>query len=61
MSLIGLVVLLSIIGFLLCLIEQIPLDPTIRNLDRIILIVILTLWLVSALGLLDGQLVIRFR
>lgn len=61
MSLIGLVVFLIIIGLLLYLIEQLPLDPTIRNLIRIVVIVIVILWLISALGLLDVGPVIRFH
>ncbi len=48
MDLISLVIALVVIGVLLCLVETvIPLDPDIRKIIRVVVIIAVVLWLLS--------------
>lgn len=53
MSLIDVVVRLILLGVGLYLIGLIPMDGTVRQVIRIVVIVALVLWFVEAFGLLD--------
>jgi hypothetical protein len=56
MALIPLIVTLVVIGLLLWAVESvIPMDPTIKNIIRVIVIVVVCLWLLSLFGLLPGR------
>lgn len=58
MPLIQLIVMLVIIGLLLWAVESVvPMDPTIKQIIRVIVIVAVCLWLLSLFGLLPGSLV----
>jgi ABC-type siderophore export system fused ATPase/permease subunit len=50
---IGLIVFLVIIGVLLWLVSQIPMDPAILNIIRVVVIVCVVLYLVQAFGVFD--------
>ena len=50
---IGLLVVLILVGVGLYLIEQIPMDPAIRTVIRVVVILCVILWLVQVFGLLD--------
>lgn len=49
----GLLVLLILVGVGLYLIEQIPMDPAIRSIIRIVVILCVVLYLIQIFGLLD--------
>jgi hypothetical protein len=49
--LISLVVTLIIVGLLLWLVGMLPIDPAIKQIIRVIVIIFVVLWLVNALGL----------
>lgn len=49
MTLLSLVVALILVGVLLYVVNLIPLDPTIKKLIQIVVIVFVALWLLSAL------------
>ena len=54
--LVQLVVSLIVVGLLLWVIQQIPMDPTIARIIRVIVIVVVCLWLLSLLiGYLPGS------
>ncbi len=50
---IGLLVVLILVGVGLYLIEQIPMDPAIRTVIRVVVLLCVVLWLVQVFGLLD--------
>jgi hypothetical protein len=50
---IALIVFLILVGVGLYLIEQIPMDPAIKTIIRVVVILCVVLYLVSAFGLLD--------
>ncbi|MGH7182072.1 MAG: Thivi_2564 family membrane protein [Nitrospiraceae bacterium] len=54
MTLISLVVVLVVVGLLLWAVQQLPLDGTIKTIIRVVVIVVVCLWLLSAVGLLPG-------
>lgn len=54
MSLISLLVALIIFGLILWAIGQLPLDPVIARILRVVAIVFLILWLLSLLGVFTG-------
>lgn len=58
MPMISILVALIIVGLLLWVVNQLPLDPTIKRIIHVIAIVICVLYVLQALGLLTG---IRFR
>jgi hypothetical protein len=51
---ISILVALIIAGLLLWAAMQLPLDPTIKQLIRVVVIVVLVLWLLKAFGLWSG-------
>lgn len=54
MSLIGIVVVLVVIGVILYFLQQVPMDPAIRTLIRVVVILFCLLWLLQALGIFGG-------
>ncbi len=50
---IGLLVFLILVGVALYLVAQIPMDPAIHNIIRIVVILCVILYLIQAFGLLD--------
>ena len=55
MSLVSLVVTLIVVGILLyCVNTYVPLDPKIKKIVNIVVVVAVVLWLIAAFGLLDG-------
>jgi len=59
MSLIALVLVLVVIGVVLYLLESLPMDPTIKIVIRVVVIIAVCLWLLSALSGIGPM--IRFR
>ena len=54
MSLISIVVVLILCALALWVIDQFPLDATIKKIIRVVVIVFVVLWLLSALGVLPN-------
>jgi hypothetical protein len=55
MTLLGLIVTLVVIGLALWLVNQyIPMDPKIKTILNIVVVIAVILWLLSAFGLLSG-------
>lgn len=52
MTLIGLVVVLLVVGVALYLVSLIPMDATIKRVIQVIVILVIILWVLSAVGLL---------
>lgn len=50
MTLIGLIIALVILGLVLWLVNQLPLDNMIKIIIRVAVIIVLLLWLVNAFG-----------
>jgi type IV secretory pathway TrbL component len=48
MTLVGLVVMLVIVALLLWAVQQIPGDPTVKNIIRIVVVVAVVLWLLTS-------------
>jgi hypothetical protein len=62
MSLITLIVVLVVVGFLLWAIQTfIPMDPKIKTLLQVVVVILMLLWVLQALGLFVGGPVIRLR
>lgn len=55
MSLISIIVAIVIVGVLLWAVGQIPMDPTIARILRVVVVVALVLWLLRAFGLFSGS------
>jgi hypothetical protein len=55
MSLISIIVALVLVGLALWVVGQIPMDPTVARILRVVVIVALVLWLLQAFGLLGGH------
>jgi hypothetical protein len=56
MPLIQLIVLLVVVGLVLWLVEtQIPMDPTIKTIIRIVIVLAVVIWLLSLVGLLPAR------
>ncbi len=51
-GLVGIIVTLVVIGLLLYLVELIPMDGTIKQIIRIIVIIAVVVWLLQAFGLI---------
>jgi hypothetical protein len=49
MTLIGLLITLVIVGLLLFLIDQLPLDATIKRIVHLVVFVVVVIWLISLL------------
>jgi len=55
MSIIGIVIILALIGFLLWAIESlIPMDANIRRIIQIVVIIVVVLWLLQIFGLMPN-------
>lgn len=55
MPLVQLIVVLLVIGVLLYVVETLlPIDPTIKNIIRIVILLAVVLWLLALVGLLPG-------
>ena len=55
MTLIGLIIVLCIVGVLLyCINTLVPMDPKIRTIIDIVVIIAVVLWLLQTFGLLSG-------
>jgi hypothetical protein len=54
MSLISILVALIIAGLILWVVGQIPLDPWIQKIIRVVVVVFVVLWLLQAFGLWSG-------
>ena len=54
MSLISILVVLILIGLVLWVVGQIPLDPWIQKVIRVVVVVFVVLWLLQAFNLLPG-------
>jgi hypothetical protein len=53
MPLISLIIVLIVIGILLYVVEQLlPIDPTIKNIIRIVILLAVVLWLLSLVGII---------
>jgi len=52
--LVTLIVLLIVVGVALYLVQLIPMDPVIRTLIRVVVILFVVLYALKVLGLLDG-------
>lgn len=62
MTLVGLLVVLVVVGVLLWLVNNlIPIDPKIRTIINVIVVLAVCLWLLDAFGLLHGGPVLRVR
>jgi hypothetical protein len=62
MSLIGLIIVLILVGLLLYLVNQyIPMDPKIKGILNIVVVIVVILWLIQALGLLGPLENIKIR
>jgi hypothetical protein len=56
MPLIQLIVVLIVIGVLLYIVESLlPIDPAIKNIIRIIILLAVVLWLLSLVGLIPAR------
>jgi hypothetical protein len=53
-GLVGIIVTLVVIGLLLYLIDLIPMDGTIKQIIRIIVIIAVVIWLLQAFGLIGS-------
>lgn len=55
LSIIGIIVAIVLAGLLVWVVEQLPIDVTFKRIARVVVIVALILWLLSAFGLLSGS------
>lgn len=55
MSLTSIIVALVLVGLALWVVGQIPMDPTVARILRVVVIVAVVLWLLQAFGLLGGH------
>ena len=54
MSLIGLILALALIGFAIwCINSYPPMDPTVKRVLNVVVIIVVIIWLMSVFGLLD--------
>jgi hypothetical protein len=59
MPLIQLVVVLIVLGLLLYIVESLlPIDPTIKMVIRVIILLAVILWLLSLVGMIPGRLTV---
>lgn len=55
MSLISLVIILIVVGFLLWLLNaKIPMDATIKQIINVVVIIAVVIWLLNSFGVLDN-------
>lgn len=55
MSIIAILVVLIIVGVVLWGVGQLPLDPMIKTIIRVVAVIFVLLWLLQAFGLLSGS------
>jgi type IV secretory pathway TrbL component len=55
LSIIGIIVAIVLAGLLVWVVEQLPIDATFKRIARVVVVVVLILWLLSAFGLLAGS------
>ena len=53
-GLVGIIITLIVVGLLLYLVELIPMDGTIKQIIRIIVIIAVVIWLLQVFGLLGS-------
>ena len=53
-SIVGIIITLIVIGLLLYLVELIPMDRTIKQIIRIIVIIAVVVWLLESFGLIGS-------
>jgi hypothetical protein len=53
---VSILVALIVCGVLLWAVMQLPIDPVIKNIARVVVVVLLVLWLLRVLGLWGGHL-----
>lgn len=53
---IGVVMVLVVIGVCLYLLQQIPMDPVILTIIRVVVLLAVVVWIIQAFGLLAGPL-----
>lgn len=62
MSLVSLIVIIVLVGFLLWLIETfIPMNAKVKLLLQVVVVIVLLLWVLQALGVLSAGPTIRLR
>ncbi len=62
MSLVTLILVLALVGFLVWAIQTfIPMDPKIKTLLSVVVVIVLLLWVLQSIGLLTGGPTIRVR
>lgn len=62
MTLVGLIVVLVVVGVVLWMVNNlIPIDPKIRTIINVIVVLAVCLWLLDSFGLLHGGPVLRVR
>jgi len=47
MSLVGLLIALIVLGLLLWVVDQLPIDATIKRIIRVVIIVLIVIWLIQ--------------
>lgn len=53
---IGMLLVLVVVGVCLYLLQQIPMDPVILTIIRVVVLLLVVLWLIQAFGLMAGPL-----
>jgi hypothetical protein len=62
MSLIGLIITLVVVGVLLWLINNyVPMDPKIKTILNVVVVIVVVIWLLQAFGLLGSLRDLRIR
>lgn len=59
MSIISIIVALILVGLALWVVGQIPMDPLVARILRVVVIVLLVLWLLQAFGLFSSGVQLR--
>ena len=54
MSLVSLIVTLVILGLVMWLVNQLPIEPPFKQIIQVIVILVLILWLLGLVGLIPG-------
>ena len=55
MSIISVLVVLVLVGLVLWVVSQLPLDVTIKRIIHVVVVVLVIIWLLQAFGLLGGH------
>lgn len=59
MDLISLIVVLVVVGLVLVLLQQLPIDPSLLTIIRVLVILFVCLWLLQTLGLFSHRVLLR--